>query len=168
MEVLLGGLLRLSRVGSAVLKPERLDMNKILAEVIENFKQQIAEKKVLVEIEKLPECMGDASLIKEVFSNLLNNALIYLADSRRGRVTIWGKVEDGQSVYCVEDNGIGIGRENYEKIFDMFYHLEGDRKRGEGLGLTVARRILERHKGRIWVASEVGKGSRFYVSLPRA
>ena len=82
-------------------------------------------------------------------------------------VRVWGKVEDGQSIYCVEDNGIGIAREHYEKIFDMFYQLEHGKKRGEGLGLTIVRRILDRHKGRVWVASEAGKGSRFYVSLPQ-
>jgi PAS domain S-box-containing protein len=166
MEVLLGGLLRLSHAGSAVLKVERLDMNRILAKVVENFKQRAAEKKVSVDIEELPGCIGDVSLIKEVFSNLLDNALKYLDDSRRGVVRVWGKVEDGQSIYCVEDNGIGIAREYYEKIFDMFYQLEHGKKRGEGLGLTIVRRIVERHKGRVWVASEVGKGSRFYVSLP--
>ncbi len=167
MEILLGGLLRLSHAGSATLNVERLDMNKILAEIVESFEQQMAEEKISVEIEELPWCMGDVSLIKEVFSSLLDNALKYLDDSRRGMVRVWGKVEDGQSVYCIEDNGIGIAREHYEKIFDMFYQLEHGKKRGEGLGLTIVRRILDRHKGRVWVASEVGKGSRFYVSLSR-
>ena len=167
MDALLSGLLRLSHAGSVALNLERLDMNKILAEIIGNMKQQIAEKKVSVEIEKLPICFGDASQIKEVFSNLLDNALKYLDDSRRGMVRVWGRIEDGQSIYCVEDNGIGIGREHYEKIFDMFYQLEHGKKRGEGLGLTIVRRILERNNGKAWVASEGGKGSRFYVSLPQ-
>jgi signal transduction histidine kinase len=96
----------------------------------------------------------------------LDNALKYLDDSRPGMIHIYGKIDNGQSIYCVEDNGVGIASEHQNKIFEVFHRLEPDKKSGEGLGLTIVRRILDRHNGKIWVESELGKGSKFFVSLP--
>jgi signal transduction histidine kinase len=77
-----------------------------------------------------------------------------------------GYTEGEKSVYYVEDNGIGIVRDYHEKIFEMFHRLEPDRYTGEGLGLTIVHRIVEMHRGKIWIESEVGAGSKFFVSLP--
>jgi signal transduction histidine kinase len=83
-------------------------------------------------------------------------------------IQISAKIEDGQSVYCVEDNGAGIAMDHQGKIFEIFHRLEPEKKGGEGLGLTIVRRILDRHNGKVWVESEPGKGSKFFVSLPSA
>jgi len=168
MDSLLSGLLRLSRLGSATMEVELLDINSLLAGVADSMEYQMKTAGITLEIEDLPSCIGDASQINQVFSNLLDNALKFLDNSRAGMIHIYGRVEDGQSIYCVEDNGIGIAEDHKEKIFEIFHQLEPDRKSGEGLGLTIVRRIIDRHNGRIWVESEAGKGSKFFVSLPSA
>jgi signal transduction histidine kinase len=81
-------------------------------------------------------------------------------------VHISGYEDKGQSVYCLEDNGIGISPEHHNKIFEIFQQLEPRRVKGEGMGLTIAHRIVEKHNGKIWIESELGKGSKFFVSLP--
>ncbi len=166
MDSLLSGLLRLSRLGQAAVNIEPLDMNAMLTDVTKSMEYQVKEAGATVDIESLPPCLGDASQINQVFSNILDNALKYLDESRPGVIRIYAKVEDGQSIYCVEDNGAGIAPEHQSKIFEIFHRLEPDKKSGEGLGLTIVRHILDRHNGKVWAESELGKGSKFFVSLP--
>jgi signal transduction histidine kinase len=166
MESLLSGLLKLSRMGRANLDIEKLDMSKLISEVISSLEFQIRETGATVEIGELPPCCGDETQIYQVFSNLLGNALKFLDPKRRGVIIISGKKEKEQVVYCIKDNGIGIAEKDKDAIFDMFLKLNPDDKRGEGLGLTIVRKILDRHGGKVLVESEPGKGSKFYVSLP--
>ncbi len=166
MDSLLSGLLRLSRLGQAAVDIERLDMNAMLTDVTKNMEFQVKEAGATVDLGALPACLGDSSQINQIFSNILDNALKYLDETRPGVIHIYGKIENGQSIYCVEDNGVGIAPEHQNKIFEIFHRLEPDKKSGEGLGLTIVRRILDRHNGKIWVESELGQGSKFFVSLP--
>ena len=116
----------------------------------------------------LPSCAGDPSQINRVFSNLLANGLKFLDESRPGQIRIYGKSQNNKSIYCIEDNGIGIASEHQEKIFQIFYQNEPNNREGEGIGLTIVHRIIEKHNGKVWVESEPGKGSKFFVSLPNA
>jgi signal transduction histidine kinase len=166
MDSLLNGLLKLSRLGHTVLKPEKIDMDKLINNVINAFEFKIKESDVKLEISKLPPCKADKTQIDQVFSNLIDNALKYLDSKRHGIIKISGHKKNIYSVYCVEDNGIGIVSKHQENIFAIFHQLNPDRVPGQGLGLTIVRRILDRHRGKVWVESEKGKGSKFYVSLP--
>jgi signal transduction histidine kinase len=167
MDTLLDGLLRLSRLGRESLQLEQLDMNAMLASIANASAFQIRESEATLEIETLPPCFGDATQINQVFSNLLDNALKYLDPSRSGVIRIHGEQKDGRAVYCVEDNGIGIAPEDHDRIFEIFCRLDPeDTVGGEGLGLAVVRRILGRQGGKVWLESEPGQGSRFFVSLP--
>jgi two-component system, chemotaxis family, sensor kinase Cph1 len=166
MDSLLSGLLRLSRLGRAALNIKQLDMNKLMAEVVASFEFQVKESGVKIRVEGLPPCYGDETQINQVFSNLLDNALKFLDADRPGMIRISGKEEEGRVTYCVEDNGIGIADKDREQIFEIFCRLDPDAGIGEGLGLTIVRKILNRHGGKVCVESEPGKGSRFLVSLP--
>jgi PAS domain S-box-containing protein len=166
MDVLLAGLLKLSRLGRTVLTITTLNLNTLIANVLTTFEFHIQEAGVTVEVAELPSCTGDATQINQVFSNLLDNALKYRDPNRAGVIKIWGYTEQAQAIYCVEDNGIGIAPEDHPKIFEIFQRLNPDQSPGEGLGLTIVCRMLERQGGKVWVESEPGKGSKFYVSLP--
>jgi len=166
MDFLIGALLNLSRLGRAELKPRPLYMNKLISDIINSLKFQAKSAGARIYFSDMPVCSGDESQINQVFFNLIGNALKYLSPERPGIVNISGHIEDGQSVYCVEDNGTGIAPGHQEKIFEIFYQLEPGESAGEGLGLTIVRKIIERHHGKIWLESEKGKGSKFYVSLP--
>ena len=164
MDTLLSGLLRLSRMGRVRLTLKRLDMNKLMEDVIGAFEYNIKEAGVTLHVDELPSCNGDEAQISQVFSNLIDNALKYLDPNRKGVIRISGT---RQLVYSVEDNGIGIEERHQDKAFEIFHRLNPvDSMAGEGLGLSIVRRILDRHGGKIWVESKPGKGSKFLVSLP--
>ncbi|HLP62414.1 MAG TPA: ATP-binding protein, partial [Candidatus Deferrimicrobium sp.] len=101
-------------------------------------------------------------------SNLLDNALKYLDKKRPGKISITGRRKENTVFYCVEDNGIGISPEHQKKVFEIFHRLNPEDTQGEGLGLAIVNKIVTRNNGKVWVESEPGKGSRFYVSLPAA
>jgi signal transduction histidine kinase len=166
MDTLLNGLLKVSRLGRVVLDCAPLDMNVMLAEIRDSHQFQINQAIASVEISPVPDCRGDAMQVNQVFSNLLDNALKYTRPGQPCLIIISGRREDGHSVYCVEENGPGIAPEHQELIFDLFHRLDPVASEGEGLGLTIVRRVLDRLGGKIWVESELGKGSKFYVQLP--
>ena len=168
IDALLNGLLRLSRLGRAAIVIQPLDMNQLLKNVVSATDFQIKSAGAVVTVENLPECRGDEFKITQVFSNLLDNALKYLHPNRPGLIKISGYAQDAESVYCVEDNGCGIAPEHQHHAFEIFHRLEPNKVPGEGLGLTIIKRIIERHSGRIWLESNVGKGSKFFVAFQTA
>ncbi|MCX6992812.1 MAG: PAS domain S-box protein [Kiritimatiellaeota bacterium] len=180
MNGLISGLLRLSHLGRAPLVLQPLDMNALVQTVLEAMTFQIRTAAAEVAVDALPDCRADAALINQVFSNLLDNAIKYRDPARPLRVRVWGRhpgegrhpgggrLEKGaRVVYCVEDNGLGVAPEHQQKIWNLFYRLNPQGSGvGEGIGLPAVQRIVERHGGTVWMDSEIGKGSRFFLALP--
>lgn len=167
IETLLGGLLKLSRTGRAVLSLEVIDAGRMLENIATSMMFQLQNAGASIEVGELPKCFGDINQINQVFSNLIDNAIKYRDPVRPLTVRVSGRVEKGETIYVVEDNGIGISRENLEKVWELFQRLNPRGPvGGEGLGLTLVKKIVSRHKGRAWIESEHGTGSRFFVALP--
>lgn len=169
MQALIDGLLEISRIGTASMRVQPLEMNRVLKHVVSGMHYQIQEVAAVVTVEPLPSCVADAGLISRVFTNLLDNAIKYRHADRPPVITVSGSQEGAMCVYRVSDNGIGIAQEHQQKIFEIFYRLNpGDKNAGEGLGLSIVLRILDRLGGSIEIESEPGKGSTFIVSVPSA
>jgi signal transduction histidine kinase len=166
MDALLDGFLRFSRLGRIVLNVAPLDLNDMLSAVVASLQFQIDQAGAKVQVDRLPLAMGDGPQINQVFSNLIDNALKYSDPGRPLRINIQGWVEGDRAIFSISDNGIGIAPEHQPKIFEIFHRLDPQASKGEGLGLTIAQRILERQNGKLWVESEAGVGSTFHLSLP--
>ncbi|MDD3146149.1 MAG: PAS domain S-box protein [Candidatus Riflebacteria bacterium] len=168
MDALLKGLLKLSRLGRAALNIGVIDMNRLVNEIVAANDFEAGKTGVDLQIESLPPCIGDCVQVTQVFSNLIGNAIKYLDSGRKGMIRVSGRVRDGKSIYCVEDNGIGIAPQHKDKIFELFHRLEPAKTEGEGLGLTIVRQVLEMLNGEISLDSTPGVGSCFRVTLPSA
>ncbi|MGD8780762.1 MAG: ATP-binding protein [Ignavibacteria bacterium] len=168
IDTVLKSLLQLARLGNLMPSFEKLDMNDVINDVNNSFGYQIKEKNINVIVEKLLPCFANKNIINPLFANLIGNAIKYSDEEKESFVKISGYVENQNSVYVIEDNGIGIAEENIPKIFDIFYRGKKSGKDGFGIGLAIVKRIVELNKGKIWVESNVGEGSKFYVSIPNS
>jgi len=168
MDALLSGLLRLSRLGRAAICFEQLDMRVLVSNIIESMAFQIESASATMKVDELAGCLADRVQMGQIFSNLLDNAIKYRSDERALVIRIFSEEFSEGVRYCVEDNGIGIPIDQQDKIWEIFNRLNPGGTPGEGLGLTMARRIIDRLGGSIWVESEPDVGSRFYVVLPKS
>lgn len=169
MDNLLKGLLKLSRLGRSALNIQPIEMNRLIEEVVSAQRFEANQKNIEISIERLPGCLGDPIQMSQVFTNLIGNAIKYSDHDRQPSwIKVKGKVMAGESVYFVEDNGIGISPQHQENIFQIFHRLNPSQSEGEGLGLTIVKQSLGLIDGKIEVKSELGKGSTFIVTLPFA
>lgn len=166
MDALLKGLLRLSRLGRAALNVQALDMTRLVSEAARALDYQLAEAGGVIALGELPPCHADESQVTQVFVNLIDNAIKYRSPDRPLRIDISGESAEGRSRYLVRDNGVGVKDAHRAKVFEIFHRLEDVRVEGEGLGLTIAQRILHRLDGLIEIAEGGGPGTTFVVDLP--
>lgn len=172
LEALIGDLLTVSALESqqARLQLEVFSLRKAATAAAEEFTRQVREKSmtICVEIpEEFPRPRADAQRLHQVFFNLLDNAVKYVQAG--GQISISAKPADGEIEVQVADNGPGIAAEHLPRIFERFYRVDKARSRelgGTGLGLSIVKHIVQAHGGRVWAESEVGKGSRFFFTLP--
>ncbi len=159
------GLLAYSRVQTKGKPFEEINSAEVLGYAVANLKLVIEESGTLVTAGTLPVIRADAGQLLQVFQNLIANAIKF-----RGKdaplIQISAEQKSSEWVFSVKDNGTGIEPEYKEKVFDMFRRLHGREYPGVGIGLSLCRRIIERHKGRIWIESEAGQGTTFYFTIP--
>ena len=168
MDSLINGLLRVSRAGRVPLNIQPLDMNAMLREIIGNLTIQTQKAHARIDADAdLPCCLGDEAQINQVFTNLIDNAIKYRDPARPLEIRISGHREGLRARYAVSDTGVGIAAELQPKVWQLFHRLDPNGPvAGEGLGLTLVRRLLERQQGSISLTSAPGQGSCFTVELP--
>lgn len=167
MNTLLHDLLELSRIGRVSYTPEAVSLTELIHEALELTHGRLKQRNVSVQIEPdLPIVFGDRIRLIEIWQNLLDNAAKYMGDQPAPQVEIGqcGR-ENELAIFYMRDNGIGIPGEYYDRIFGLFNKLDA-LSEGTGVGLTLVKRIVEVHGGRIWVESTIGQGSTFYLTLP--
>jgi light-regulated signal transduction histidine kinase (bacteriophytochrome) len=141
------------------------DCNEIFAQVLAALRESIEESAASITSDYLPRLYGDSCQICSALTNLIENAIKFRGD-RRPEIHLQ-VVKDGSGWrFSVSDNGIGIDAKHRERVFEVFKRLHEASHPGAGVGLTIAKRIIERHGGRIWVESRIGQGSTFFFTLP--
>src|SRR5690606_27797019 len=111
---------------------------------------------------------GDPVMISQVFSNLLSNAIKYSSRANPAKVSVHGSITDTEIVYSISDNGIGIDIKQLPSVFELFKRMDNAKDiEGTGVGLAIVKRIVEKHQGKVWVDSELGRGSTFYLAFQR-
>ena len=176
---IIDGLLRLSRAGQVEYRTQAVDLDPVVARIVAALRGTIEQRKASVEVGDLPPAWGDPTAIEQVFANLIGNALNYLDEKRPGKIEVFAVnckhtggpsdgIAPGSVVYAVRDNGLGIAETYKSKVFAAFQRLHGDVAKGEGVGLALVRRMVERHGGRVWFESSPGEGTTFFVALPSA
>ena len=173
-EDMIHDLLRLFEITSAFETPVHVDLGVLVAQALDMLQPQIAAKQVQVHVGPLPAVRGQPRKLAHVVTNLLSNAAKYVSRGR-GRVDVTAERREDFVLLCVRDKGIGIPAVYQARIFDLFrrvppqeQQVDGQEVAGTGVGLAVVKRLVETHGGTVWVESQPGAGSRFYVRLPAA
>ena len=171
------GLLKLSRAGRQQVTPTEIDLASLMGDVAEGLRLPLRERGVTLTVGSLPRVMGAAEWLREVFHNLVSNAVKY-NDKDEPTIEIGGRdplpsdpggPNPTRAIVYVRDNGMGIPPESHERVFELFRRLDSAHgQEGSGAGLAIVRRVVEREGGRVWLESEPGQGATFFVALPRA
>ena len=166
MQRLINDLLAYSRVTTQGNVFEPVDCNRLLAEVLSNLRVAVEESRAVVTHDPLPTVMADERQLGQLFQNLISNAIKFRGEEPPN-VHLSAERRTGEWLFSIRDNGIGVDPQYAERIFVMFQRLH-DRQEypGTGIGLAICKKIVERHGGRIWMESQLGRGATFYFTLP--
>ncbi len=166
MRRLINALLELSRVGSRGKDFEATDCEAVYDRTLVNLQELVEDSGALVTHDRLPTVMGDETQLGQLFQNLIANAIKFRSDEQL-TVHVGAERRNGHWEFCVRDNGIGFDPQYAERIFVVFQRLHGKGDRpGTGIGLSICKKIVELHGGRIWVKSFPDEGATFYFTLP--
>lgn len=168
MGCLINDLLEFSRMARTEIQHQRVNMDSLVKDVIEQLQSEVVGRHISWNISHLPEVQGDSAMLRQVMVNLIANAIKYTRPRERANIVIGYRTEDKQeTVIFIRDNGVGFDMEYASKLFGVFQRLHSVTQfEGTGIGLANVRRIIARHGGRTWAEGTVHKGAAFYFSLP--
>ena len=167
MSQLINDLLAFSRLTSAEMQNLDIDMGRMVDSVYHELADEDKRKQVKMVVNPLPRVKGDPAMIRQVWSNLIENALKFTAGREMPEIHIRAIREKKRIIFSVEDNGVGFDMHYSEKLFRVFHRLHSPKEfQGTGIGLAIVQRVVERHGGRTWAKGEPGQGAIFYFSLP--
>ena len=167
MQSLIRDLLEYSKIGNDENKIA-IDCNVLLNDVIDDLSESIKESKAVIHSEQLPVINGHISEIKSLFQNLISNAVKFRKKDVHPIINISAELKENEWFFTIKDNGIGIDKKYYDKIFVIFQRLHTKAEyAGTGIGLAHVKKIIELHGGKIWFESELGKETTFYFTIPK-
>jgi light-regulated signal transduction histidine kinase (bacteriophytochrome) len=167
MSRLIEDLLNFSRAGRSTIAPIRIAMGDLVRAVMTELTEQSPVRTVRLEIAELPDGVGDPALIRQVLVNLLSNALKFSSTRPAARIEVTSREHEGQHAYRIADNGVGFDEAHAHKLFGVFQRLHSEGSfAGTGIGLSIVKRIIERHGGRVWAEGRPNEGATFSFTLP--
>ena len=166
MNFLIKEILNLARVGRSEIVFETVDMQSMLNDItIEVWAAFKADKAELI-LGHLVDVKGDKTMLAQVFTNLISNAVKYSSMVERPKIEVSAHVDGGETIYAIKDNGMGIDNRYYDRVFELFKRMDNVKDiEGTGVGLAIVKRIVERHNGRVWFESKLNDGSTFFVAF---
>lgn len=169
MTLLIDGLLDFARLGKIDLHIQKVDMHKLVHEVLADFKVDLERYKFVVSCDRFPTLMADLLLLRTVMVNLIGNAIKFTRHKQNPEIRIECSQTETEYIVSVCDNGIGFDMKYANKLFGIFQRLHSEREyAGTGIGLASVKQIIARHGGRVWATGEVDKGACFYFSIPKS
>lgn len=166
MNFLIKEILNLARVGRSEIVFETVNMQSLLAEVSAEVWSAFKADNAELILGQLVDLKGDKTMIAQVFTNLISNAVKYSSMVKSPKIEVSAVIDGGETIYAIKDNGMGIDNRYYDRVFELFKRMENVKDiEGTGVGLAIVKRIVERHNGRVWFESKLHAGSTFYVAF---
>jgi light-regulated signal transduction histidine kinase (bacteriophytochrome) len=167
MAELIDDLLALSRIGRRDIELSDIDMDKLIQAVSNEIETASSEKNLQINLKPLPPARGDEGMIRQVFVNLIANAIKFTRSRKAAMIEVGGYAKESGNVYYVRDNGIGFDMQYIDKLFGAFQRLHsGEEFEGTGIGLAIVKRIINQHGGKVWAEGRENEGATFYLTLP--
>jgi PAS domain S-box-containing protein len=168
MKQLIADLLRFSKMTKLEIVNSAINMKGLAEKCVFDILQTETKNKYVITVHAMPECTGDASMLKQVWHNLISNAIKYSSKKEKPEIEIGATEEQDNIVYFIKDNGTGFDMKYADKLFGVFQRLHRqDEFEGTGIGLALAKRIISKHGGEIWAESILNEGASFYFSIPK-
>ncbi|MDD5207230.1 MAG: PAS domain S-box protein, partial [Desulfobacterales bacterium] len=168
MGTLIDDLLAFSRAGRAAMNVSRIEMNELVAEIVETINALEPSSKTDIRVNGLPPALGDPALIRQALTNLLENAVKFSRERPFPRIEVGSFKQEGEQVYFLNDNGVSFDMKSHKRLFGVFERLVSDEEfEGTGVGLAIVHRVVTRHGGRVWAEGRLHEGATFYFTLPK-
>jgi light-regulated signal transduction histidine kinase (bacteriophytochrome) len=168
MGQLIDDLLDFSRAGRSEMAKSKINMNEFVRPILKELMENETKRKIQLNVRELGPAVADVNMIRQVWVNLLSNALKYTTKKEEACIEIGSSDDSLETIYYVKDNGVGFNMEYYDKLFGVFQRLHKARDfEGTGVGLAFVKRIIDRHRGRVWAEAKLNEGATFYFSIPK-